>query len=388
MADITVIQKGQTDWHIPINSNFAALAGEIASPARYNLAASGDAQLTATAPDGTEATITAANLDTGLFTVGKDYFVFVSVDGGNAVYRVSLDKAFATGNLIGGFHYGKTRRVNATLDPINTAGTKRGSGWESNVVDGIVPRSVWTLTHRPKCSPEGMVYLGNNAWVDIYLASDDGAGGLASAYGANPATGTEGYNWYDFNEKALIKGKRLLSYGEWLQMAMGSPGGLDANNTNAWTATTNTARNGAGLVDRAVSSIGCRDAVGNVWEWTDEFITRAEQSRLAGGTFSASDGARGGQPIPAQASYGNGHHNNVAVTSGFAPAGRWTWDAVSPFPAGYGNIYEYYDYSLAALIAGGDWGHGVRAGARTVNLGHYPWNVHTSIGSRCACDGL
>ena len=34
-----------------------------------------------------------------------------------------------------------------------------------------VPRSVWTLGHRPKCSPEGMVYLGGGTWVDIYPVS-------------------------------------------------------------------------------------------------------------------------------------------------------------------------------------------------------------------------
>ena len=56
----------------------------------------------------------------------------------------------------------------------------------SAVSNGIVPRSVWTLGHRPKCSPEGMVYLGGGTWVDIYLNSDDGAKGLKSEYGCAP----------------------------------------------------------------------------------------------------------------------------------------------------------------------------------------------------------
>ena len=125
MAIITPIPKGTPDWHIPLMANFNALNAEVAGPARFNLAASGDAQLTATDPEGNTATITAANLDTGVFTVGKDYYVFASIDGGSAVYRVSLDKNFATGSIIGGFHFGKLRRVNETLDPINTSGTKR-----------------------------------------------------------------------------------------------------------------------------------------------------------------------------------------------------------------------------------------------------------------------
>ena len=71
----------------------------------------------------------------------------------------------------------------------------------------IVPRSVWTLGHRPKCSPEGMVYLGGGTWVDIYLNSDDGAKGLKSEYGCAPMTGTESMNWYNFVERLAKSGK-------------------------------------------------------------------------------------------------------------------------------------------------------------------------------------
>jgi hypothetical protein len=39
-----------------------------------------------------------------------------------------------------------------------------------------------------------------------------------------------------------------------------------------------------------------------------------------------------------------------------------------------------------ALIAGGNWNNGVNAGARSVNLNNYPWNVNTNIGARAACD--
>lgn len=375
MADVKQIKKGQTDWHIPLNENFAALNSELAAPDRYTLVATGDSQITAANPYGVEVVLNAGNLDTGRFTVGKNYYVFVSIENNLPVYRISLNKKFDTGHLIGGFHFGRARRTNTALDPINTSGTKRGNGWEANIYEGVVPRGVWTLTHRPKCEPEGMVYLGGSTWVDIYLSSDDGKGGLASQLGKNPLTGTEGLNWYDFNERAMVNGKRLLSYPEWLQMAFGSPGGNDANNTNAWTATTNTGRAQTGTVERAVSSVGCVDAVGNVWEWVDEFISRMQPSVIAGnGTFAASDGARGGKTYTG----GNGHGTE----------GAWNWDATSPFPDGYGNIYEFHDWSLVALLAGGGWSHGVRAGARAVNLNNYPWDVTTSRGARCACDSL
>ena len=53
-----------------------------------------------------------------------------------------------------------------------------------------------------------------------------------------------------------------------------------------------------------------------------------------------------------------------------------------------GNIYQYYAYSLAALVAGGDWNDGAICGARAVLCGIYPWGVDTHIGARGACDSL
>lgn len=74
------------------------------------------------------------------------------------------------------------------------AGNVRGEGWKSNVYNGIVPRCIWYQGHRPACDPKGMVYLGNGTGVDIYQSSDDGDGGLQSAYNQLPLTGTEGLN--------------------------------------------------------------------------------------------------------------------------------------------------------------------------------------------------
>ncbi len=331
--------------------------------------------------------ISAADLDIGsAFTVGKDYYIFLcdAGEGNDEVYKVSLNSTYPAGygaansRKIGGFHYGKCRKVNAALAPVNASGVVRGTSWESSVFDGIVPRSVWTLAHRPKCSPEGMVYMSNGTWVDIYLSSDDGAGGLASAYNATPLTGTEGLNWYDFVERALVVGKRLLSYEEFCMMAYGSPGGLDNSNDNAWTATTNTGRQKTGYVANAVSSIGCRDAVGNVWEWLNELVTRSSHDKINGsGTFSSSDGARAGKTY----TNGNGHYH--ATNDGV-----WAWDTFSPFPDGYGNIYEYNDYSLSALRGGGGWGNGARCGPRAVTLYTCPWYVIGDHGARCACDSL
>lgn len=105
--------------------------------------------------------------------------------------------------------------------------------------------------------------------------------------------------------------------------------------------------------------MGVVDAVGRVWEWLDELITRAEHATNAD------------------------YHASVA----------WGWDKKSQLNTGeksydVGNIYQYYAYSLAALVAGGYWGDGALCGARAVGCSRYPWNVLTAIGARGACDSL
>ena len=249
--------------------------------------------------------------------------------------------------------------MDSNLQPLNGSSVIFGTGWESAVSNGIVPRSVWTLGHRPKCSPEGMVYLGGGTWVDIYLNSDDGAKGLKSEYGCAPMTGTESMNWYNFVERLAKSGKRLPNYAEFCAYAFGSPAGLDNANTNAWSATSNTGRGVTGSVVNAVSSVGVVDAVGRVWEWLDELITRAEHATNAD------------------------YHASVA----------WGWDKKSPLNTGeksydVGNIYQYYAYSLAALLAGGNWSDGANCGARAVSCYSYPWNVAALVGARGACDSL
>jgi len=140
-----------------------------------------------------QTTLSAANLDLGSFVIGNDYYIYLCDPGSlqDGVIRISLNSTFPNGftasnsRKIGGFHFGMCRRVNPqSLVPINAGGVDRGAGWEGNVYLGIIPRSVWTLKHRPNCNPEGMVHLKGTTWVDIYLSSDNGAGGLRSRYNA------------------------------------------------------------------------------------------------------------------------------------------------------------------------------------------------------------
>ena len=380
MSRIFVDDVTKTDRRALLNVNKLATISDIVAPTSQYLYASGANEITviegcviAVGGAGIFKTgntvLNASNLDIGAaFAVGSDYYVYICdsrQDAQDEQYIISLNSTYPSGwnasnsRKIGGFHYGRCRKINDNMQPVNSSGAIFGTGWESAVSNGIVPRSVWTLGHRPKCSPEGMVYLGGGTWVDIYLNSDDGAQGLKSEYNCAPMTGTEGMNWYTFTERLMKSGKRMPDYSEFCAYAFGSPQGLDGANTNAWTATTNTGRGTTGSVVNAVSAVGCVDAVGRVWEWLNDLITRAEH----------------------------------ATNAEYHPTAAWGWDKKSPLRDNatkydVGNIYQYYAYSLAALIAGGSWSYGVHAGARAVACDNYPWCVSTNIGVRGACDSM
>lgn len=380
MSRLLVDDVTKTDRRALLNVNKMATISDIVAPTNQYLYASGADEITVAEGcviavggagifETAASKLTAANLDVGsAFAVGNDYYVYICdsrLDAEDEKYVISLNSTYPNGwnasnsRKIGGFHYGRCRKVDDNLQPVNSSGVIFGTGWESAVSNGILPRSVWTLGHRPKCNPEGMVYLGGGTWIDIYLSSDDGAYGLKSEYNCAPMTGTEGMNWYTFAERLMKSGKRMPDYSEFCAYAFGSPQGLDDANTNAWSATSNTGRGTTGSVVNAVSAVGCVDAVGRVWEWLNDLITRAEHATNA--TYHASE--------------------------------AWGWDLTSPLKTGatqydVGNIYQYYYASLAALGAGGNWSYGALAGARAVSCGLCPWVVSSDIGVRGACDSM
>mgnify|MGYP001058228414 CR=1 FL=1 len=255
------IVESLTDPRAKITAQTWGNVTDIVAPVKQFLQASALQQLTIS-PDvliamtgggvfKTKTTIlTVADLDTGsTFVFGRDYYVYCCDPGdgiSDEVYKISLNSTYpagytaATSRKIGGFHYGQVRN-SATI---------------ADVSIGIVPRSVWTTFWRPKCDPEGMVYLTGGIWADIYLSSDDGNGGLRSVYNATPITGTEGLNWYIALEKLRRSGKRMPSYAEFCMAAEGSPEGLDNSNDQAWSATNNSGRHATGTIAKATSLIG------------------------------------------------------------------------------------------------------------------------------------
>ena len=289
--------------------------------------------------------LTQSNLDTGVFTVGTDYYVYLHDDDADQeVYIISANSTYPSSHgcdadntrKIGGFHYGY-ERVSITVNDVREA---------------IVPNSVWDLKHRPKCSPEGMVYLGGGVWVDIYLASVNEAitfsngngspitaGSCSSKYNVTPLTGTEGLSGYNFVELARRSGKRLLTYAEWLQAAHGHPQGDQyAGNTS------NRGTTGEDADIGAISFANVVECSRKLCQWLGEFTIKQDST-------------------------------------------SWAWQ--NPMSGQYvGQLYLPNSTGISQLIAGGVWANGAFAGARAVSLGSGPWSVNTTVGSRFACDSL
>jgi len=326
----------------------------------------------------------AANLDTGdTLAFGKDYFVFIALNGTTPEIVVSLNSTYPDGfdeyssRKIGGFHVGHIRKVSTDglWVPVDSTGAKFGTSgtkWQDNVTTGIIPNSVWDLKNRPRTLFGGMVKINKNLWSTIYQVSADEAvtfmngtnglsvaeGKLQSKYGELPVTGTEGLNQYNFNELAERQGMRLLSYDEWCAVAFGSPQGEDGSNNYGWTKTTNTARTRtgcqvntstgerdtvSGVKPYAISAKNAVDCAGNVYEWTKSFSL----------DFSSTN---------------------------------WAWQNV--LGANQGQAYLPNSRGLRALRCGGYWNDGVNCGPRAVSGGNSPWGVAADIGSRFACDSL
>lgn len=166
------------------------------------------------------------------FKRGTDYYIYMVYDDNNNTqtekYIISKSSTYPknynenNSRKIGGFHFGIVRKTDDLFFPLGTDNLRYGENWRSNVYEGIIPNSIWTLLHRPVSNPEGMVYLNNNLWGDIYLSSVSDYI-LQSKYNQYPITGSNKLNFYIANEMATAINKRLPSLLECYNAAKGSP---------------------------------------------------------------------------------------------------------------------------------------------------------------------
>jgi hypothetical protein len=241
----------------------------------------------------------AANWDTTAGTdytvaanrAGKDFYVYACQQGGSSPKLVLS----ANSTVPTGYTANNSRKIAGFHCLCVAVGTISGHALTGFVAGDILPESMWDLSFRPACSPEGMAYdAKSDLWVDIYLASGTGAS-TASAYNA---TITDSRNWMDFVDDLGAVGKRLLTDPEFQLAASGSneetniAGSADPVTTGGHVDT---------AARRMISSIGLEDCCGVMWQWLQDQSFRCDPDgtvQAAGLTFTVTYAASpGGNPI-------------------------------------------------------------------------------------------
>ena len=277
-----------------------------------------------------------STVDTPANLAGKDVYIYACepTSGTEPIFVLSLNSTVPTGytannsRKIGGFHC-------LCLD----VGTISGHTLSGYVTGDILVASVWDLIHRPKCSPEGMVYIPEvDIWMDIYLNSWNGSK-LVSVNGGITADGasTKKFHGEQFVERLADIKKRLPWRYEFQVAAKGSnectniQGSTDANTTGGHVDT-------AGR--RMISNYGLEDACGFLWQW--------------------------------------------AMDLGFAGGADWTnsvYDSAVD-DRSYGQTYG----TLYRLLLGARWDNGGASGSRSASCAHSSANVGVGSSVRGASE--
>ncbi|MEW5802661.1 MAG: hypothetical protein AB1847_11235 [bacterium] len=286
-----------------------------------------------------------SDLDTGEEEIGKDYFVYACLpaSGDTPVFKISLNSTYPQG--------------------YNSTNSRKIGGFHNNPDGDILQYSIWDLDFHPSCpDPRGMVYcFGINRWVDIYLPSDDGAGGVQSVFGG---TILDTLSHYDFVDRGAKVGKRLTRYDEFQVYADGSPievnieGSADPVATGGHTATD---------ASRIVSTIGVEDCVGVIYQWGMGMNHAAQ-----GFDHTHTENQ---DPEYTQ----NANTNTPTLTPAFS---------YYALPSGKGQIYQQGAKGLIEPVFGGKWDVGVNCGPLCQNLFYAPYQSDAGISARFVCAAI
>ena len=292
-----VIRK---NTHIPLEVNGARRWLHIDADTSFDLSSAISAAATAAAtrpgeangrdfyiylvPDGTGVKLTVSTLDTAPSDIDASYttsntkkigqFHTLCANAGSLVATVPA----ANGTVLVGDNY-LVKNYDQETDPdFYDFYNKSVSAVASNAIydtltvahplsgftaGQILPESVWCLSFKPHCNPDGMMYdKDDDMAIDIYLQSGTGRN-TRSAYGAN-TTRTRQQENHQADMNAV--GKLLISDEEFTSAALGSN-----EKTNIAGSVESSVTTAGGHVDtasrRMISIIGCEDMCGAIWQW-------------------------------------------------------------------------------------------------------------------------
>ena len=269
--------------------------------------------------------------------VAKDVYIYACAPttlSTEPIFVLSLNSTVPSGytaensRKIGGFHC-------LCAD----VGTISGHTLSGYVAGDILPASAWDLIHRPRCSPEAMVYCDKvDFWVDIYLNSWDG-NKLVSVYKGVTADGTSTKKFHGelFVDELAKLNKRLPPRRVFQAIMKGSN---ERTNVKGSTDVNITGGNVDTAGRRMISNYGCEDGCGFLWQWSEDI--------------------------------------------GFAGGGGWNNSVYnsSVDSASFGQTYG----TLFRAELGGSWDNGGSCGSRSVGCSGSSALVHAACGGRGACE--
>lgn len=265
---------------------------------------------------------------------GKDVYIYACQP--NVATLTTPDFILSLNSTVpDGYNADNSRKIGGFHCLCANVGTISGHTLSGYVAGDILPQSVWDLIHRPKCSPEGMVYIPEvDIWMDIYLNSWNGSK-LVSVNGGTTADGasTKKFHGEQFVERLADIKKRLPWRYEFQVAAKGSnegtniTGSTDANTTGGHVDT-------AGR--RMISNYGLEDACGFLWQWASDVGVN-----------------------------GSSGWNDSVYNSGVDD---------QSYGRSYGTLYR--------ATLGGNWADGSGCGSRSVNVGNASAHVFSSRGGR------
>jgi hypothetical protein len=267
------------------------------------------------------------DLDTGVIEAGKDYCTYACNDAGSLTFLNSLASTWPAG-----YDADTSRKVGGYHTLCVAAGTIPGHSLSGYAQKDIIPSTVWDLKHRASNGVQvGQLWNpSNNRWEDIYMASDDGAGGSQSVFGAAIL---DTIDWMDMVDRGGKTGKKLFLDDEFQIAAAGSPeetniaGSADPGTTGGHVDT-------AGV--RILSDLGHEDMTGVLWHWL-----RDQSYRYDGEAWTEYD-----------------------------------------LPGGKGSLKRQGTYGDVKLAAGGYWDSAAYAGSRARSAINFRWFANADIGAR------
>lgn len=194
---------------------------------------------------------------------GKDFYIYACEPVSNDAPDFILS---ANSTVPAGYTADNSRKIGGFHCLCLSVGTISGHTLSGYLTGDILPNSSWDLKHRAVSENEGMVYIPEvGKWVDIYLASWDGAK-LVSKYNGEFVTGVTTHKCHGekFVEEFGLVNKQLLTRDEFMVIAKGS------NENTAINGAKNPVTTG-GHKDsnnrRMISNYGVEDCCGTLCQW-------------------------------------------------------------------------------------------------------------------------